>query len=143
MLSAICHNDTTWWWLRIHDTPTELARAADRMTVRRHIDDPQPPDTLACFQPASFWYHVDNRGNSTPNHRNGYAGTMRLCRDHITTEIITHECVHLALRIYRSRHDEQATLGTDCAAPEEHLAYLIGETTSTTTDTLYSLGVWN
>lgn len=142
MLSAICHNNTAWWWVRIHNTQTDLIRHANQLARRRHTHDQQPDDTLACFQPAGFWYHVDPDGTMTPHPRNGYVGTMRLTADNLTTEIVTHECVHLALRIYRGRHNEHATLGTDCGPAEENLAYIIGQTVTTMTDLLHNLGLW-
>jgi len=143
MRSAICHNGNDWWWVRIHDTQPDMLATANALHVRRGGErDHNPPDTMACFQPSGFWYHVDDDGDMTPARKNGYTGTMRLVQGNINSEIVAHECVHLALRTYRGRHDDQATLGTDCGPNEESLAYIIGQTVRTMTDALYELGVW-
>ena len=137
MLSAVCHNGNDWWWVRIHDTQPDMLDTANRR------GDTNPPDTLACFQPAGFWCHVDKAGTVTPSRKNGYVGTVRLVRGHVNSEVVAHECVHLALRIYRSRHDEHADFGDDCSETEERLAYIIGETVRTMSDLLHELDAWS
>lgn len=144
MRRFVAHDGPYWWWVAIHDTTADLIAAADRLGRRRGDHDPQPDGTLACFQPANFiyWVPADADEPRELRRRNGYVGTMRLTAD-ADTEVVVHECVHLALRIYRVEHDEQAAIGDNCGEPEENLAYIIGRTARTMATALHDRGIWS
>jgi len=115
-----------WFWLVVHQTQPELVRAASRM------GRPTDADTAGLFHPA--WWHpkLNNDEDYEPDRpacgpANNYVGMIRLCRDHLTTMIVTHEAVHAALAAYRLTIMQDVQLGDDCLEHEEALAHLVGD----------------
>lgn len=144
MKSAIARDGKTWWWIRLHDSQTELVTAANRLHVARGGErGHNPEDTLACFQPSPIWYLVDDDdGEIVGTKAEGYAGTMRFVAGRTSTEIVTHESMHCAFAIYRRRHEEDAQFGTDCGPREEDLVHIAGRVAAAVVDAIYSLGEW-
>lgn len=80
------------------------------------------------------------------------AGVVRMAREELTAEVVTHEMVHMGLAIYRwsmnpmadedPEEDAPAHLSLADMANEEILAGLIGELTQQAVDKLYDLGAW-
>jgi hypothetical protein len=68
-----------WSNVVVYDTATELRAAA-----QRHRPEEKDWDNAGgCFQPSSGYGR--------------YLGIMRLCRDHLTPEVVIHESVHCAV----------------------------------------------
>lgn len=115
-----------WCWVRVHDTVEQLRTAAQRLNPRvahdRNGDGWQ--GCYGVFQPSPSWH---NDAGETWWHPNGYAGTIRVAKGHVTAEIVAHELVHAATQIYRMNVRRRVQLGTETGQREEDLAYIYGE----------------
>lgn len=112
-----------WCRVRIHDTVEDLRAAAHRTRPHHGLD--WWSECCGCFHPTT---HRLNGQTDTPRFpANGFAGTLRLARGWITSEIVAHELVHAAAQIYRMNAKRDIRLGTACGQREEELAYIYGE----------------
>lgn len=75
--------DEPMWWLTtvMYDTAAELQRAANK--YRPSAEPGFWGNCAGCFQPSM--------GDSR------YLGVMRLCREHLTADVVIHESVHAAV----------------------------------------------
>lgn len=114
-----------WCWVRIHDDVEQMRVAAQRLNPRVSVDRTGGgwTDCYGCFQPAPAYPHPQDPEWAA----NGYAGTIRLAKGWITAEIVAHELIHAAARIYRMNINRELRLGVECHGREEDLAYIYGE----------------
>lgn len=69
--------------------------------------------------------------------------TVRLARGHLNSEIVTHECVHAAMALYRSDLTPADTLASDIMHHyNEELAHLVSDITARLVDRLYAHGYY-
>lgn len=121
-LRTTCHDrwDQRRCWLGvvIHPDHVALNTAAG---LYRPNERPLFADdaAVACWQPAS-----DGRSDRY------HAGTLRFAATYLTTEVITHECVHAAATISRIYGPTRLVLGAENGEREERLAYLAGDLTA-------------
>lgn len=121
----------------VHDTTAELQAAA--LHYRPFTNW---ADVAGCFHPAPHRERENNGGKwvgITPPH---WAGVMRLSRETLNSEIVVHECVHVAVAIYRMDIKPNIILGYECRDREEMLAYIVGDITSEVAGALQENKVW-
>lgn len=146
-MSLITHASTTrhteWGgrcrYIRIviHPTHQALREAASRFNGDDYSN------AAGCFHPAPERFRIDKDGSETRVTDPHWAGTMRLTLKEIDSEIVTHECVHAGLAIYRMDVCTDVRLGTgDNLRREEQLAYIIGDLTAQVSNALWRLEVW-
>lgn len=87
-----------WFWCFVYETQPELARAAKRYSRGEDIDW---ENTAGCFHP-KLSYNVSRKGKISPSNTTPYIGTMRLCEEYLTREVLIHEASHAALNLVRS-----------------------------------------
>lgn len=102
-----------WSNVVVYDTVDELRKAA-----YRHHPDKNMADCMGCFQ---------FRPGPTR-----YLGIMRLCREHLTPEIVIHEAVHAAVAYVwklsgkdRINLDARSQGDSTMGQREEELAYAV------------------
>ena len=121
----------------IHDDLESMRKAA-----KRHSPDQNFDGSLAVYNPQpkkERFIKVDGIWENG-KHRS-FAGTIRLAKDYVHTEIVTHEAVHAACDIYRRHVHNQVHLGAECNYREEALAYISGELIANIYKTLYEGGI--
>jgi hypothetical protein len=125
-------------WLRvvIHSDLVDMRRLAKRAHPRADHSE-----SVAMFQPSGWTFRVESDG-STWRSGNGYLGTMRLCVDRVTTEIVAHECVHAAAHLYRVLHEANVDLGDICGEDEEHFAHHLGSLVAHVSSALHDMNAW-
>lgn len=121
----------------IYPTADALRAAASRYHVRRG-DVPEADafeDTLGVFQPRRFTTRYDRKRRAWVDTTAACAGVLRLCREALTPNVVTHEATHAALHITRLHDwakpdtDGRADFGDNCDEAEEAFAYLLGDLT--------------
>lgn len=133
-----------WFIVRVYPDQPSLARAANRATPWVSHDEAD-----ACLQPSIDRYADDDGkpGKYLGGPRSGYGGIVRIHRSRLSAEVVAHEAVHVALRVFRWDHAEDVRLGKECRRREEDLAYLVGDATQAINDLLFRLdvypGVWH
>lgn len=122
----------------IHDTVEQFRDACARYSY----NDPSGfwQSAVGAFHPVDDRQKYDKKKkrfvNTTPKH---YAGTIRLWSGDVTPEIVVHEVVHAAARIFRLDIAKRVNLGTNCFQNEEWFAYIVGDLTHSVTDVLTEL----
>lgn len=114
--------------MSVHEDLLSLRRAAARYSW-------QPfsafSDAMACVQQVPERWEVSQSGPDVgPLYpRNGFAGIIRLSKDHLWPEVIHHEILHAAAVVYRLNVAKDIQLGTftDDTDAEENLAYIVGQ----------------
>ena len=121
----------------IHPDTPSLRKAATRYTGGDFTN------AAGCFHPAPDRERYDEERDEwkqvTDPH---WAGVLRLSRDSLHTEAVTHECVHAALAIYRMDVAVVPNLGNGCGPREETLAYIVGDLTHSVVNALHAAGVY-
>lgn len=123
--------------IAIHDTTDEMRRAATRYR------DEDFSDAGGMFHPADTVYVQNNDGTFTDCADPHWAGLLRLSREYLTTEVVTHECIHAAATIYRMDVVTTIVLGNGCGHREETFAYIAGHLIAQVTSALHDAGVWS
>lgn len=121
----------------VYDTIAEL-----QIAMARYRPDNNWSESAAVFSPAPDRERCNEWGewvSVTPLH---WAGVMRLSCELLNTEVITHECVHAGLAIYRMDVKSNVVLGYGCSDREETLAYILGDLTASVFDALHLSNVW-
>lgn len=117
-----------WFRVQVHDSLLSLRRAAARYSW-------QPfsafSDAMACVQQVPERWEVSQSGPDVgPLYpKSGFAGVIRLSKDHLWPEVIHHEILHAAAVVYRLNVARDIQLGTftDSTDAEENLAYIVGQ----------------
>lgn len=134
------------WRVRVvlHETVAELQRAGERY---KGMPRGEFANAGGVSQPQTRLKAVGGEWVEGPG-----AGVVRLARENLTAEVVTHEMVHMGLALYRWSWapglnggpdvDARGHLALAEMANEETLAYLIGEMTQQAVDKLYALGAW-
>ncbi len=115
----------------VYDTTAELRVAAVRYRPNTNFSH-----AAATFSPAPDRERCNEEGEwilIVPPH---WTGVLRFSREWLTTEVVTHECVHAAATIYRMDVVPTIILGPGCGYREETLAYIIGDLTAAVSDAL-------
>ncbi len=147
LMALILHASTTrhveWGgskrYIRIivHDTIDDFRKKA-----KAHSPDMDWSEAVGAFQPAPDLEDFDDQGYRlylTPIH---WTGVLRLSREWLNVEVVTHECFHAATTIYRMDVKTIIMLGKGCRDREETLAYIIGDLTAAVFDALHLGKVW-
>ena len=122
--------------IAVHDTTHELQQAAKRYRGEDFSN------AGGLFHPADTVYTILDDGTFRDDADRHYAGTMRLSREHLTTEVVAHETIHAAATIYRMDVITTIVLGNGCSHREETFAYIAGHLISQVTNALHDAGVW-
>ena len=112
----------------VYDTTPELQRAA--AGYRNEYDGFSAAG--GCFHPAEV------KDDEDPH----WAGVLRLSREYIGTEVVSHECIHAAAAIYRMDVQGYIVLGYGCGHREETLAHIAGDLIASVGNALHESGVW-
>lgn len=121
----------------VHDTTDEMRRAATRYRGEDFGNAGgmfHPADTVIVRYPDGTWQDAADRH---------YAGVLRLSREFVSTEVVTHECIHAAATIYRMDVMTKIVLGNGCGEREETFAYIAGHLTARVCNALHDAGVWS
>lgn len=126
-------------WIRVvlHDTVDQLRR-----TAKRSRPGEDNSEAVGLFMPAPWRERYDKAAKMWLPVSNGLAGTIRLAREHLSTEIVAHECVHAAVHLYRQYHRPDGSVGETSGPDEEILAYYAGELVALVNDALHEMGAW-
>lgn len=126
-VTEMLDHKSRWICLRVYDSDDELQTAAYRLVGEEKYgwDSVQ-----GCFHPVL---------DTVPN---GFLGTMRLSKEHLTSEIVIHESVHAAATFVRLASGTEPRLGFQCAKREETFAYAVGELAGRITEVLYEAKLW-
>lgn len=122
--------------IAIHDTTAELQRAATRYRGGDFSNAGgafHPADTVITTWPDGSWADTADRH---------WAGLLRLSRELLSTEVVTHECIHAAAAIYRMDVMTTINLGNGCRHREETFAYIAGHLTARVCNALHDVGAW-
>jgi hypothetical protein len=130
----------------IYDTVEEL-RAACVKFNRKHY--PRGPyqnfsDTAGVCHPVSYRERYDRKKREwVQTNVPGWAGIIRLCNGWLTNEVVSHECVHAAIGIYRlDISNGKSILVENGNTAEEALAYMTGDIYAGAAHELISRGFW-
>lgn len=122
----------------IYDTKEEMQDSANRYNGFK-----SEVDSWALFQASPYREKYDEMKKKWVNVSDPhYAGLIRLHRERLYGEIISHECVHAAAHIYRMDIRKHVNLGPDCNQAEEDFAYLLGDLVGSVTNALHDAKVW-
>lgn len=121
--------------LFVYDTLEEMWQAADSSLGTKENWQTDEGKTLAITQSGDI-YDFDDDGNETYNRSFFY---VRFCKDHIGTEIVSHECAHLALRIFEHWFGKRASVRMK---DEEPFAHLLSYTMASIVDKFYEKGYY-
>ncbi len=146
-MSLILHASTTrhdeWGgskrYIRIivHDTTAEFQKAS--MRYRPWVDWSK---AAGSFSPAPDREKCNDQGEWILMKPLPWTGVLRLSREVLNFEVITHECVHAAAAIYRMDVKTTINLGYGCGPREETLAYIIGDLTASVAEALHRGRAW-
>lgn len=137
-----------WYWVIVYPDLKELIKAANKHDKKCGTSPDNEGVAGLChsFTRESF----DDKGAFVKRHEN--IGIIRLAKDRLTTEIVSHEVIHAAFWTYRLEFGterewegsiENADFGNGCGESEERLAYLYGQYFTVMTRKLYKYGFWN
>lgn len=126
-----------WLWVRVYDTPEAMRKVAERCAPEHD----NYGNAVGCVQDITPMIEDEDLGtfqDDLPIDRlwfpeSGCAGVVRLCADHLQTEIIFHELAHAACTIYRMNVAQRVDLGArldESRESEESYAYILGELSS-------------
>lgn len=109
----------------VHETIPELQAAA---RAYNPYDYSGFKNAAACFHTPVFREKcVDGEWVGVVD--NHYGGLIRLAREYINLEVVTHECVHAAAEIWRLDVQPSLAIGKFCGPREESFAYMVGDLT--------------
>lgn len=122
-----------WLWVRLYDCLPALHRSAAQYSRRNgcmnegigHFNG-----AVACVQRVASAHSADDPEQLDPIWPDsGFAGVVRLERQHLYTSVIYHEIVHAAAIVYRMDVSPVIRLGDglDDLVNEEAFAYIYGE----------------
>lgn len=123
------HGGRRWFRVKIYDTQEAMHAAAHRLKPWEGFEK-FDGRLLGCVQTVPASYAHDDAELTTPRWPvNRLAGTIRLCSQHLWTEIIYHEVVHAACQVYRMNFARELNLGTgwEDLNDEENFAYIYGQ----------------
>lgn len=118
-----------------------LVRVLDtRKAMQQDINDCEFGPADGCHGQCSGVTHYNAAGRMTGR----FACMWLNCEDlrANAAEIVTHECVHAAMRHMNNRKVDITHLTRDCRVGEEALAYTVGSLTAQITNKLHRLGVF-
>lgn len=119
--------------VRIYDTLDAMRAAATRYSPGEDFSHAAGVTHCTTIE------RVDSQGNTLDSNAHPI---IRLARDHLGTEVITHEMTHAASAIY-GNHIHPETLAVDVLHnANEDFAYLVGELARRLVDRLYTLGYY-
>ena len=127
-----------YFGVTIHPNPEHLRAAAARYE-RDVVGGPDSAilDAVGMWQPRPFSSRYDRKRKVWVDTTHACAGMMRLARGHLSAEIITHECTHAALHIWRLWHHQRDLMDIEMpsleSGTEEPFAYLVGGLTAVVT----------
>lgn len=114
-----------WVRIHVHDSVEAFRQSAEKYSPNGVWEDKD-----AGFHPAigrsrwnpktKLWEEIGTKG---------FTGVMDFCIEHLSTEIVVHECVHAAIAIYRMDIQTYINLGGPHSDREENLAYITGDLT--------------
>lgn len=135
------HEDGLAYEVRIYPTK-RLYRAAVNRRERHFSDKKDNFSQATTFNDTSWWILPDGREVTGP-----IKGAIYLHSELLDGEIVTHECVHAALNLFRQRNRGVAALGRNDGEPshtrEEQVALSAGRLGQAIADKLWDLKAWS
>lgn len=108
----------------VYDTVDELRKAAGRFSFNPSSSDPNRAIGMFSPPPTKEFYNGKQWIKTNYPH---WGGMMRLCKEYLCYEVVTHECFHAACSIYRMDIKTQINLSHGTFEREEQLAYIAGD----------------
>ena len=131
-----------WFWVYVHDTKKEMNQAAFDFdqTVDKgggQLTSPEE-DTLG-------WCHPYERIDSVTGKREIMnIGIIRLNKQNIWNEVVSHECIHAAIWIYRlEAQSRKFSLGKQVSWREEKFCRIYSQLFVEMTKKLYKYNIWS
>lgn len=127
------HITRRWWWVRVHDSPASMCRAAHAYAPHHGWAYWKPAAILGCCQPGRPLIEIDDDPDNPqrpllwPSY--GFAGVIRLTAENLFPEVVHHEVLHAACHTYRMNVELSLQLGNGYGDMdrEEDLAYIHGQ----------------
>ena len=131
----LSHADTKWYFdVQVHETKDQMHAAIQEWY--EGIEDPNKySDCLGMVCP-SMNLMVDGEDLIA---KGNYAMVF-LNEEHLTFEILTHECGHIAFAYERSVSEFDMSYGESCGENEERFAYALGRISAGLIETLIQGG---
>lgn len=119
-----------WFWVIVYPNSKQMREAASNHTAET--------GERVSFDGAAGVCHTYERIRIDPDGKEEVLkqiGTIRLVKDKLHTEVISHEVVHAAMHLYRLLHgvenpldgsSHNADFGNGCNQDEENFAYIYG-----------------
>lgn len=122
----------------VHDTTAELQAAAGKYKPEHNW-----AGVGACYHPPPTRNKYDEKTKKWVNTtRPSWGGVIRISREYLDSEVVSHECVHAACAIYRMDVHSKIHLSDECNYREEALAYIVGDLYSSLNIALEDAGLW-
>ena len=110
------------WKLGVHLFTTQKRMIKFGESIGDPIDDGKK--VWALYQSHVHFYNVNGILVRLP-----YLGDILFNKEHFSTEILAHECCHLAIDAFRNIEDKKVEISTEVDNAEEDFCYLLGEVT--------------